>query len=137
MIQFKDDFGRHVLGRLEHELIIWLTTVSKDGTPQPNPVWFLWDGETCLIFTQPESAKVQNIKRSPKVSLHFEGASSGEDDVVVLIGEAVVNEDPIPIPQEYRVKYEQALKKINFTWEKMETEYSAAITIHLNKYRGF
>ena len=80
---------------------------------------------------------MKNIKRRPKVSLHFEGASSGEDDVVVLIGEASVNEDPIPIPQEYRVKYEQALKKINFTWEKMETEYNTAITIHLNKYRGF
>jgi predicted pyridoxine 5'-phosphate oxidase superfamily flavin-nucleotide-binding protein len=26
--------------------VIWLTTVDADGTPHPNPVWILWDGDT-------------------------------------------------------------------------------------------
>jgi PPOX class probable F420-dependent enzyme len=137
MLQFEGELGERVLLRLKSELVIWLTTVSKDGTPQPNPVWFLWDGETCLIYSQPESVKVHNIMHRPMVSLHFEGASGGDDDVIVLTGEAHVIQHPVPIPQEYRQKYEKALRKINFTWEKMEQEYSAAITFRPVKYRGF
>ena len=43
----------HVEQRLREEPIIWLTTVRPDGRPHTVPVWFLWDGETFLIFSQP------------------------------------------------------------------------------------
>ena len=29
----------------------WMTTVGDDGTPQPNPVWFLWDEDGFLVFS--------------------------------------------------------------------------------------
>ena len=38
-------FGDRVRERLVDEQVIWLTTVGADGTPQPNPVWFLWTPE--------------------------------------------------------------------------------------------
>ena len=41
--------GEHVARRLRDELIVWLTTVGADGTPHPNPVWFLWDGGDSLL----------------------------------------------------------------------------------------
>jgi hypothetical protein len=44
-----------VTERLAKEQIIWLTTTA-DGTPLPNPVWFLWDGKQFLVFTEPGSA---------------------------------------------------------------------------------
>ena len=47
------DFGRRVERRLRDEYLVWLTTVRADGLPQPSPVWFLWDGETVLIYSQP------------------------------------------------------------------------------------
>ena len=34
--------------RLTGEMTIWLTTVGRDGTPQPNPAGFLWDGGDSL-----------------------------------------------------------------------------------------
>jgi predicted pyridoxine 5'-phosphate oxidase superfamily flavin-nucleotide-binding protein len=34
-------FGERVRRRLREEQVIWITTVGKDGTPQPNPVGFL------------------------------------------------------------------------------------------------
>jgi predicted pyridoxine 5'-phosphate oxidase superfamily flavin-nucleotide-binding protein len=37
--------------RLAKEQIIWLTTSKADGTPLPNPVWFLWNAEQFLVFT--------------------------------------------------------------------------------------
>ena len=43
-------FGERVQRRLREELLVWLTTVGRDGAPQPNPVWLsgraeLSDGE--------------------------------------------------------------------------------------------
>ena len=47
------DFGARVARRLQNEQVIWITTVRVDGTPQPTPVWFIWDGETILIYPCP------------------------------------------------------------------------------------
>ncbi len=41
-------YGERVRRRLTGEMTIWLTTVGRDGTPQPNPVGFLWDGGDSL-----------------------------------------------------------------------------------------
>ena len=46
-IDTSSSFGRRVVERLENEHVVWLTTVAADGTPQPSPVWFLWDGQLC------------------------------------------------------------------------------------------
>jgi dTDP-4-amino-4,6-dideoxygalactose transaminase len=43
------DFGRRVQARLEEAVVGWLTTVGQDGTPQPNPVWFITDGDEILV----------------------------------------------------------------------------------------
>ena len=102
MIQFKDEFGARVLHRLQHEIVAWLITVSRDGTPQPNPVWFLWDGDTILVYTTPGSAKVKNILSRPNVSLHFEGADTIGGDVVVLNGSARVELHSAYPPQDYQ-----------------------------------
>jgi PPOX class probable F420-dependent enzyme len=136
-IQFSEELGKRVLERLEHEIVIWLTTVSKDGTPQPNPVWFLWNGETFLIYSQPDAAKVLNITRHSQVSLHFEGADVVGGDVIILTGEARVDLQSGPIPQAYRQKYEEGLKIFEYTWDQMQADYSAAIFIRPHKYRGF
>jgi PPOX class probable F420-dependent enzyme len=137
MLQFEGELGERVLLRLKSELVIWLTTVSKDGTPQPNPVWFLWDGETCLVYSMPEATKVHNIQSSPKVALHFEGAAVDGGDVTILTGEAQVEMTPGPIPEAYKQKYKKAIKEFGYTWERLHKEYSAAIFIRPIKYRGF
>lgn len=67
------DFGKRVERRLREERIAWLTTVRRDGTPQPLPVWFLWDGDTILIYSQPNQQKLRNIRHNPKVSLNLDG----------------------------------------------------------------
>src|SRR5688572_18541946 len=46
------DAGKRIEERLRDELIIWLTTIDRKGTPQPRPVWFIWDGESFLIYTR-------------------------------------------------------------------------------------
>ena len=50
-IDTSTDFGARATRHLEGDRIIWLTTVGPHGTPQPSPVWFLWDGDTVLIYS--------------------------------------------------------------------------------------
>jgi Pyridoxamine 5'-phosphate oxidase len=66
-------YGERVRRRLTEEMTIWLTTVGRDGTPQPNPVGFLWDrGDSLLTYSQTEARRLANIRRQPLVSLNFD-----------------------------------------------------------------
>ena len=90
-IDLSTDFGASVAKRLRDEQVIWMTTTSRDQTPQPNPVWFLWtDNHQIMIFSEPGTAKVNNLARSPRVSLNFNSDSQG-DHVAVITGTAAVD----------------------------------------------
>ena len=57
------------LDLLERPLIGHLATVSPNGRPQANPMWFLWDG-THLRFTHTNKrGKFRNLQRNPSMSL--------------------------------------------------------------------
>jgi PPOX class probable F420-dependent enzyme len=48
--------------------VIWLTTVTPAGAPQPNPIWFYWDGEQVVITSQTNAYRLRNLAHNPKVS---------------------------------------------------------------------
>ena len=73
MIDKTTEFGQRVTRRLGEERIIWLTTTGRTGTPAPRPVWFLWDGESFLIYSRPGAAKLRHILARPGVSLNTGG----------------------------------------------------------------
>src|SRR5438105_8876353 len=91
-------FGERVARRLNDEKIIWLTTVGADGTPQPNPVWFLWDGQTFLVYSLPDAARIANVRRNPRVALNLNSNERG-GDVLVVTGEARISPDDPPADQ--------------------------------------
>src|SRR5689334_16400370 len=64
-------FGAQVARRLREEMVIWVTAEAEDGTPQPNPVWFLWDGASFLIYCQRGAKRLEHIRRNPRVALNF------------------------------------------------------------------
>lgn len=132
------DFGRKVLKRLKEEQVIWLTTVAADGTPQPNPVWFWWDGESILIYTRPAYKKVVNLRKRPRVSLHFDATATGED-IVVFTGTAQIDAGTPPVHQnpDYVKKYRQGLIDLGSSPEQMGEEYSVPIRIRPDKVRGW
>ena len=49
LIDTRTKFGVRAERRLREDRIGWLVTVGQDGTPQPNAVWFAWDGSSLLI----------------------------------------------------------------------------------------
>jgi len=131
------DFGKRVARRLREETVIWLTTVRHDGTPQPAPVWFLWDGEAALIYSIPNQQKQRNIERNPKVSLHFDGDGRG-GDIIVLTGEAAIVPDAPPataIPA-YVEKYAEPVKRIGMDAASFAAAYSLAIRVTPTNLRG-
>ena len=137
MHELSSQITTHIAERLREEAVVWLTTVSSDGTPQPNPVWFYWDGAAFIIYTPPAAAKLRNIARNPRVSLNFEGAEALGGDVVVFTGDALVDTSlPAPHPG-YVAKYAAAAAEWGRTPEDLYAEYSVTLRMVPTKLRVF
>lgn len=130
-------FGERVERRLREEPIIWLTTTGADGTPQPNPVWFLWDGSSILIYSLPDAARIANLKRNAKVALNFDGNGKG-GDIVVITGEVRISPDEPPADQApvYVEKYRDFIARSFGTPAAFAAKYSVALRITPTKVRG-
>jgi PPOX class probable F420-dependent enzyme len=137
MIDTSTEFGTRVMRRLHEESIVWLTTVRRDGTPQPSPVWFLWDGESLVIYSQPNTPKLRNIAHNPTVALSLNADPYG-NDVVILTGEARVVPDAPLVHQvpAFVAKYRNDLSSSEKA-EQMGREYSVAIRVTPTGLRGF
>ena len=137
-LDFSSRFGRTAQRRLRQEQIIWLTTVDAHQVPQPRPVWFHWDGQTVLIFSQPNAGKVRHIARHPHVALHFNTDAAG-GAVVVLLGEAVCMTGPVPSARlrSYMRKYRAGIRSLQMTPAQLVREYSVAISVTPTSLRGF
>ena len=138
MLDFTSKLGLRALKRLGHEFTIWLTTVSPKGIPQPRPVWFIWDGEAFLIFSQPDTQKLRHIAQNPNVSLHFDGGEKGLD-VQVFTGTAEIIPDPIPADRlnPYLQKYGAEIRRMGATEDAFAKEYRVALRVIPTKLRGF
>jgi PPOX class probable F420-dependent enzyme len=129
-IDTSTDSGARAARHLEDDQIVWLTTVGPDGTPQPSPVWFLWNGDTVLIQSQLSTPKLRNIEQRPRVSLHFNCTPNG-GDVVILTGDAWVDAgaSPVDLDPAYVDKYAGGLQSIGMTPEAFVQDYSVPIRI--------
>lgn len=130
-------FGATVAQRLADEHVLWLTTIGADGTPQPNPVWFLWQDETFLIYTMPEAKRLHHLARNPRVALNFNSSASG-GEVVVFTGTARVGEAVSDATiADYSRKYTQGFVDIKMTEAEFFDTYSVPIHITPDHLRGF
>lgn len=138
MIDLSTEFGRRVQRRLREEHIIWLSTVSRDLTPQPRPVWFLWDGQAFLIFSQPNTHKLQHIAGVPKVALNFNSDSEG-GDVIVFTGEATIASEVPPADEVagFMEKYATDIADLGMSPREFAQSYSVAIRVTPASLRGF
>ncbi|MEJ8651939.1 TIGR03667 family PPOX class F420-dependent oxidoreductase [Streptomyces sp. MS1.AVA.3] len=131
------EFGERVQRRLREERVIWLTAVGEDGTPQPNPVWFWWDGSSFLVYNWDRSRRLDHIRRNPRVSLHFNADAAGHD-VLVVVGHAEVLADA-PLPHEmpgYREKYADAMVALAGSQEAYGKSHAVAVRVHPERVRG-
>ncbi len=137
LVDTSTDFGSRVARRLREEIVAWLVTVGRDGTPVPVPVWFLWDGDDeLLIYSKPDTPKLRNIARNPRVAVHLDGNGRG-GDIVILTGDARLTDDP-PAPEvpEYVEKYEPRIAELGWTADSFAKDYSVALRVKADRVRG-
>ena len=133
------EFGEKVRERLATQTLAWFTTVASDGTPQPNPVWFIDDGDDIVIFSRPGQAKLANIRRNPPVSLNLE-ATADEEHVTIFTGTAnIVDRDSIDpaLLDRYAARYAKGMIGIKMTRDEYEAAYTEIIRFTPTKVRGW
>ena len=140
MEDFNTKFGRFAQKHIKKEYFIWLTTVDSAGAPQPRPVWYIWENNSFLVFSQAKAHKVKHIQNNPKVSLHFNTSDDkGEKRLIVFTGTASIDNDSPPAHRirAYMRKYKTGIKDLNTTPEQFSQDYSIAIRIHPTNVRGW
>ena len=131
------EFGKRAARRLRDEMIYWLVTVDAAGTPQPSPVWALWDGATFLIYSQPNTPKLRSIASHPRVAIHLDGDGHG-GDIVTVTGDARIVTDTLPADRvpEYVAKYREGMRRIGMTPESFARAYSVVVRVTPRHLRG-
>jgi PPOX class probable F420-dependent enzyme len=138
MIDWNEKFAKKVNRRLAKERVGWFVTVGADLNPQPRPVWFVWDGETILVYSQAKARKVSHIAGHPKVAFHLNTDEDGSH-VAVLLGEAAADSKTPPADKmpAYLKKYRKGIRELEMTPEEFAREYSVPIRIRLLSLRGW
>jgi len=119
--------------RLREEEIIWFTSVSPKGVPSSNPVWFYWDEECIIVYSEPTSFRVRNLKSNPHVALALQGVDGLGNNVLTLNGEAELHPNNKVIPDAYWKKYRRLLQ--HDTPEGMTASYNVQIRVKLTRIR--
>ena len=132
-------FGQRVARRLREEKVIWFTTVDERGTPQPTPVWFLWDEASAsfLIYSRAGAKRLQHLEQNARVALHFDGNGRG-GDIIVFTGQARFSPDELPANQvpAYTEKYHDFIARSFETPEKFAALYPTALRVYPATVRG-
>jgi PPOX class probable F420-dependent enzyme len=129
--------GARVAARLRDEIVAWLVTVASDGTPVPTPVWFWWDGETLLVYSQPDKPKLRNIAENPRVAVALRTDELG-DDLVVITGDAAVDPSApaaFELPA-YIEKYAGEIARLGSNPEEFSAGYSVPVRIRPTRLRA-
>jgi PPOX class probable F420-dependent enzyme len=76
---------------LEQPLSAVVGTHRRDGTTVQSVVWYVPDGDTLWFSTAPESAKVRQLRRDPRISVLVLSADGGT--YVAIEGTATISVD--------------------------------------------
>jgi PPOX class probable F420-dependent enzyme len=101
-------------------------------------VWFWWDGETILVYSQPDKPKLRHIAVNRRVALAMRTDVHG-DDLVVITGDASVDEAAPPADSlvAYVDKYGAEIARQGFDPASFAGEYSVPIRIRPTRLRAW
>lgn len=130
------DLPAEATRRIAQDNIAWLTTVTDAGAPAPNPVRFVFEDDSLVVFAEPTSRKVHNIRHRRRVCLHFNSDPHG-GDIVIINGVADVAADRAPsqLPG-YLTKYSNQITEVlGLTMDAYDATYSSMIRIEPSRVR--
>ncbi len=132
VLDVNDEKGAKALRMLEEDLIGWITTIAKDGTPRAVPVWFWWEDGRIHVLSEPKTGKVAHIRRGSPVLFHLEAGGPFGDDVVILHGSAEIASESTaqwlaPRRDAYIAKYADAIEAYGMGVDEMADTFSTMI----------
>ena len=94
------------------------------------PVWFVWDGESFLVFSKPHARKVRNIIQNGRVMLAI-GEPEDDFDVQLIEGRAELVDGAAGdgLRAEIATKYRAWLDGIGLGTDEFGATYAQAIRI--------
>jgi PPOX class probable F420-dependent enzyme len=101
-------------------------------------VWFLRQGNELLIYSLPDTARVENVRSNPRVALNLDGNGLG-GAIVTIEGRARVA-DELPAASavpEYVDKYLKFMERNGWTPEVFSSRYSTPILITMQRGRSW
>jgi PPOX class probable F420-dependent enzyme len=121
--------------RLDKELVVWLTTVRRDGQPQASPVWFVYaDDAGFTIYSRPDAQRMRNLGLHPRVSLNLDSEQGRR--VVSVEGVAVIIDGPpSDAHPRYREKYLERMTRMGYTPERFAAQYSSVVRVAATRWR--
>jgi PPOX class probable F420-dependent enzyme len=135
---FEPDRPAHAdaLCRMDRDVVAWLTTVAPDGTPQTSVICFLWDGETILVYSEPDKPKMRNISANPRVGFNLNCDEYG-DHWVAIEGTAAVDESVSPSDRNdaWMAKHAEPYRHWGMDPHETAATWSAALRITPTKVR--
>ena len=136
MLDLSEPRQAGIAARLQQEEFAYLTTIRPDGSPHTVPVCFLWDDATVLVFSQPDTAKVRNMRQNPQVSLALDNFGQNNTPVVVEGVATLVDEPGVEFMMPaYATKYAPLAQRNGVTLEQMALIYTQAIRITPTRIR--
>lgn len=139
LLDTSSEFGARALRRLREDMTAWLTSADRTGTPQPTPVWFLWNDadSSVLIYSQPSARRLTRIPAAPHGSLHLNDNGEGHD-FVVLTGMIERARDVLPADQHqaYHGKYMRWMDQVFGSAERFSAMFSVPLLFRATRIRG-
>ncbi len=121
---------------LASDVVAWLTTVADGGMPQSSVISFLWEGDTIVFYSQPDTPKLRNIARSPLVSFHLQSDPYGDHALIV---EGSAEPDPTIVRSDvhpaYAAKYHEPLAHWGMDEAATARDFSVPVRITPQRVR--
>jgi PPOX class probable F420-dependent enzyme len=138
IIDDSSELGQRISKELAEEHVVWMTTIAADGTPQPNPVWFVPDGEDIIVYSHNTAARNTNLARNARVSLNF-NSDSEADHMSVITGTGRIDSafPPASANEAFQAKYGALIPGIGMTAQQHSDTYGVVIRITPTRVRGW
>ena len=92
-------------------------------------MWFLWDDDSILLYSQPDTPKLRNIAANPRVALHLDGDDVGGNLVIVHGTAALVDGPSADTVPAYVDKYAARMARNGWSAADFAALYSVPLRI--------
>lgn len=123
---------------LAEDVVGWLVTVAPDGRVQTSAISFLWEGETILFYSKPNTPKLRNIAAHPQVSFNL-NSDEYADHVLIIEGTAAIEPDCAPsnVHPAYATKYHSPLEHWGIDAGETARDFSVPVRITPTRVRAY